>query len=138
MLGALLRMASEEVRRRLLTALHAHGFDDLEPPHLNVLQFPGPDGQRPSELAANLRISKQALNYMLGELERMGYLIREPDPDDRRSRRIRLTGRGLAVVPVLRAAVRDTELEWARLIGEERVEELRRLLGELVVQTNAF
>lgn len=128
MLGALLRMAFETVRQRMLESLHEHGFDDLDAPHLNVLQFPGPDGMRPSELAARLHISKQALNYLLGELERMGYLERQPDPDDLRSRRIRLTERGRATVPVIRAAVRETERSWAARIGEERVEELRRLL----------
>jgi DNA-binding MarR family transcriptional regulator len=49
---------------------------------------------RPSELAARLRISKQALNYLLGELERLGYLERQQDPEDLRSKRIALTARG--------------------------------------------
>src|SRR5215468_7294371 len=91
LLGALLRMAFETVRLRMLGSLHEHGFDDLDAPHLNVLQYPGPDGMRPSELAARLGISKQALNYLLGELDRMGYLERRPDADDQRSRRIMLT-----------------------------------------------
>ena len=39
-------------------------------------------------------MSKQALNYMLGELERLGYLERLPDREDTRSKRIALTPRG--------------------------------------------
>src|SRR5215213_5428728 len=31
LIGALLRLASETVRRRMLESLHAHGFDDLDP-----------------------------------------------------------------------------------------------------------
>lgn len=131
LLGALLRMSFETVRRTMLDALHARGFDDLDTPHLAVLQFPGPDGMRPSELAARIGMSKQALNYLLGELERMGYLVREPDPDDLRSRRIRLTGRGHATVPVMRDAVRATERDWASRVGEERLEDLRATLLEL-------
>ena len=50
----------------MLAALHERGFDDLDAAHLNVFQYPGPEGARPSELAARLRISKQALNYLLG------------------------------------------------------------------------
>ena len=38
-------------------------------------------------------MTKQALNYLLGELERRGYLERRPDPDDRRSKRVALTPR---------------------------------------------
>jgi len=131
LMGALLRMAYETVRRRMLESLHANGFVDLDAPHLNVLQYPGPDNVRPSDLAARLRISKQALNYQLGELERLGYLERHPDPDDLRSRRIVLTERGWATVPVIREAVLDTEREWAAQLGDDRLEELRALLLEL-------
>ena len=121
-------MALESVQREMLDALHAHGFGDLEPHHLSVLQYPGPQDLRPSDLAAQLRINKQALNYKLGELERLGYLERVPDPDDRRSRRIALTARGRAIIPVIRDAVRDTEQAWAAVLGGERLEELRSIL----------
>jgi len=131
LIGALLRMASETVRRRMLASLHAHGFDDLDTHHLNVLQYPGPEGMRPSDVAAQLRISKQALNYKLGELERLGYLERRPDPEDLRSRRIFMTSRGRDLIPVIRDAVRDTEREWADALGADRLEELRALLLEL-------
>jgi DNA-binding MarR family transcriptional regulator len=89
----------------MLTALHEGGFDDLDAAHLNVFQYPGPEGARPSELAARLRISKQALNYLLGELERLDYLERGPDPDDLRSKRVALTARGSSAVGVIREAV---------------------------------
>jgi DNA-binding MarR family transcriptional regulator len=124
-------MPLEVVRERMLDRLHEHGFDDLDAPHLNVLQYPGPQGMRPSELASRLRISKQALNYLLGELERLGYLERQADPDDLRSKRIALTARGGALIPVIRDAVREVEVEWARGLGAERFAELRGLLVEL-------
>jgi DNA-binding MarR family transcriptional regulator len=115
----------------MLLRLHEHGFTDLEPSHLSVFQYPGPQGLRPSELAARLRVSKQALNYLLGQLERHGYLHREPDPDDQRSRRIALTERGLATVPVIRGAVAEVEREWAQRLGRRRFDELKELLVEL-------
>jgi DNA-binding MarR family transcriptional regulator len=131
LIGALLRVPLETVRRRMLERLHDHGYDDLEPAHLVVLQYPGPHGARPSELAARLRISKQALNYLLGQLERLGYLERRPDPDDLRSKRIALTRRGLAIIPVIRAAVAEVEDEWARRLGRQRFDQLRTLLRDL-------
>src|SRR6266704_437836 len=69
MIGALLRIPWEAVQRHMLERLHERGFDDLDSAHLNVFQYPGPQGARPSELATRLRISKQALNYLLGEVE---------------------------------------------------------------------
>lgn len=131
MLGALMRLPWEAVLRRMLQALHEHGFDDIDAPHLSVLLWPGPEGMRPSDLAVRMRVTKQALNYLLGELERLGYLERRPDPDDGRARRIAITDRGKALVPVIREAVAEAEREWAAELGERRFGQLRTLLLDL-------
>lgn len=131
LIGALLRMPWEAVQRRMLELLHERGFEDLDAAHLNVFQYPGPQGAKPSELAAQLRISKQALNYLLGELERLGYLERRPDPDDLRSKRIVLTARGTDAILVIREAVAEMESTWSEQLGAERFEQLRGLLVEL-------
>jgi DNA-binding MarR family transcriptional regulator len=131
LIGALLRLPWEAVQRRMLQRLHELGFDDLDAAHLNVFQYPGPQGARPSELAARLRISKQALNYLLGQLERLGYLERQPDPEDRRSRRVALTPRGTAAIDVIREAVGEMETAWAQQLGPKRFAQLRSLLLDL-------
>src|SRR5438093_8091532 len=86
LIGALLRLPWEAVQRHMLERLHEHGFADFDAAYLGVFQYPGPQGVRPSELAARLRVSKQALNHLLGQLERLGYLAREADPADLRSK----------------------------------------------------
>src|SRR5215216_2938682 len=131
LIGALLRVPWEAVQRHMLERLHERGFDDFDAAYINVFQYPGPQGTRPSELAARLGISKQALNYLLGELERLGYLERRPDPDDLRSKRIALTSRGIAAVGAIREAVADVETAWAQQLGAARFDELRNLLLEL-------
>jgi DNA-binding MarR family transcriptional regulator len=131
LIGALLRMPWEQVQRRMLARLHEHGFDDLDAPHLNLLLYPGPQGARPSELAAKRRMSKQAVNYLLGELERLGYLQRRADPDDRRSKRVTLTVRGERAAFTIRDAVREIERDWEKQLGQKRFAQLRSLLLEL-------
>jgi DNA-binding MarR family transcriptional regulator len=131
MIGALLRLPWDAVTHRLLQALRANGFDDIDGPQLTVLLWPGPDGMRPSDLATRMRVTKQALNYLLRGLEENGYLERHPDPEDRRARRITLTDRGWALVPVVRGAVADAEREWTTALGERRFGQLRELLIEL-------
>src|SRR5436190_7968524 len=131
LIGALLRTPWESVQRRMLERLHSHGFDDLDAAHLNVFQYPGPQGARPSDLAARLRISKQALNYLLGELERLDYLERRPDPTDLRSKRVALTPRGASAIGLIREAVGEVETAWAQQLGAERFAELRNLLIDL-------
>ena len=135
LIGALLRMPWEEVQRHMLERLHERGFDDLDAAHLNVFQYPGPQGARPSDLAARLRVSKQALNYLLRELERLGYLERRPDPDDLRAKRVVLTERGTSAIRVIREAVGEVETTWAQELGPERFAQLRDLLLDLNHQT---
>ena len=131
LIGALLRVPWEAVREHMLERLHERGFADFDAAYLNVFQYPGPQGTRPSELAARLRMSKQALNYQLGELERLGYLEREAHPDDGRSKRVALTRRGSSAIEVIREAVAEVEADWAEELGARRFAQLRKLLLEL-------
>jgi len=131
LIGALLRMPWESVQRHMLERLHERGFDDFDAAYLTVFRYPGPQGTRPTDLAAQLGISKQALNYLLRELERHGYLERAADPDDLRSKRIVLTERGAAAVGVIREAVAEVEATWSEHLGPNQFAELRELLLEL-------
>jgi DNA-binding MarR family transcriptional regulator len=131
LIGALLRLPWETVQERMLERLHAQGFDDFDASYLIVAQYPGPQGQRPSELARRLRISKQALNHLLGQLEQRGYISRDPDPEDQRSKRISLTERGTKAGLVIREAVSEMEEAWKRQLGARRFAQLRALLQEL-------
>lgn len=131
LIGALLRMGFETVRDRMLAGLHQRGYDDLVAAHLNVLQYPGPENLRPSELATRTHMSKQALNYLVGQLEQLGYLTREDDEADQRSKRIHLTRRGRAAGAAIREIVREVEAEWEQQLGHEQLTQLRDLLTQL-------
>ena len=131
LIGALLRFPWETVQQHMLERLHRRGFDDFDAAYLAIFQYPGPEDARPSELAARLRMTKQAVNHLLGQLERLDYLARTPDPDDLRSKRIVLTRRGKAAVRVIREAVAEVEAAWTRQLGRKRFAQLRDLLLDL-------
>jgi DNA-binding MarR family transcriptional regulator len=131
LIGALLRLPWETVRRRMLERLHQSGFTDLDAAYLNVFLFPGPEGAKPSELAARLRASKQSVNHLLGQLERLGYLERRDDPADPRSRRIHLTARGRRAGVTMRETVKEVERDWEQRLGTKRMALLCELLHEL-------
>jgi DNA-binding MarR family transcriptional regulator len=131
LIGALLRMPFESVRDRMLAGLHERGYDDLVAAHLSVFQYPGPENQRPTELATRTRMTKQALNYLLGQLERLGYLTRHGDEGDQRSKRIQLTPRGHAAIKAIREIVQEVEAEWERHLGSRKFAQLRDLLVQL-------
>lgn len=52
------------------------------------------DPMAPGELARHLNYNPGALTRLLDKLERLGYLQRVPDPNDRRSLRLELTAAG--------------------------------------------
>src|SRR5215204_366305 len=73
-------MPLDAVVARILTGLHDRGFADLVPAHFPVLRYPGPENRRPSDLAAEARMTKQAMNYLLGQMQQLGYLARRRRP----------------------------------------------------------
>src|SRR3954452_6483904 len=131
LIGALVRRPAEAVHLRILREANEAGFTDLVPAHLAVLRYPGPNGRRPSELAAEVGATKQAMNYLLGQLEQLGYLERRADPDDHRSKRVHLTRRGEALRAVIRRTVADIETEIEVELGVGSYAQLRKLLIRL-------
>src|SRR5580693_5594931 len=92
--GAILRVVWQWVRDQMYAGVVAAGYDDLSAAHVGLWRYPGLDGLRPSQLADLAGITKQSVNDLLGDLERHGYLVREPDSADGRARVIRLTSKG--------------------------------------------
>jgi DNA-binding MarR family transcriptional regulator len=128
-----MRIPVEHVRGHMLDALHAHGFTDINTAHFQVLRWPGPSGERPVELAEQANMTRQAMNYLLGQLEELGYLERRIDPHDVRSRRVYLTERGRSTIGVIRDAIAELERDWEARMGKADWDELKRLLVRLNV-----
>lgn len=131
LLGALLRMPAEAVVARIMLALHEAGFTDLVPAHFAVLRYPGPENRRPSELAAEARMTKQAMNYLLGQMQQLGYLTRDDDPEDQRFKRVHLTERGHAAAQTIRESVVEIEAQLEQELGPTQFDRLRQLLVQL-------
>ncbi|MGH7034449.1 MAG: MarR family winged helix-turn-helix transcriptional regulator [Stellaceae bacterium] len=117
-IGALLRHAFIAAQARTLEVLAARGFTDLNEAHLNVFRFPPPDGMRPSELAKRAAMTKQAMNYLLGQLERMGYLERRAARSADR-RLVHLTPKGWRVIEANLEAIQALERDWAAALGQK-------------------
>lgn len=133
-IAALVRRPATTVRRRVVEAWRAAGLDGLLPGHLSVFTMQSPEGVRPGQLAARVEFSKQAMNHLLGQLESLGYLTREPDPSDGRTKVIRLTGRGVRAQEIIHQVARDLDRELGAHLGADDLERLRRGL----VQFDAY
>jgi DNA-binding MarR family transcriptional regulator len=133
LIGALLRVPSQLIHRRLIADLNAAGFTDLRLPHIAVLSYPGPDGCRPGDIAERWGMSKQAMNQLLGSLEELGYLVRVSEGGDRRARVVRLTAKGTAAWQKEWEILSEIEREWRETLGADRFDRLKGLLSELWV-----
>jgi DNA-binding MarR family transcriptional regulator len=128
LIGALLRLPAQAIHRRIIGELNAAGFTELRLPHMAVLQFPGPDGVRPSTLAERAGMSKQAMNQLLRSLEDLGYIARSDAPGESRARMIRFTKRGRAAYSKVHDILREIEHEWSKELGATRFVQLKELL----------
>lgn len=131
-IGALLRFGVHEIRSRIYAGVLAAGFDDLRPAHVTLFRWPGPDGRRPTEVAADAQLSKQRVNDLLRDLEQLAYLRLERDRTDSRARIIRLTARGRRLHAAAVGVHAQIEDEWRQTIGPQRYEHLRQMLAELM------
>jgi DNA-binding MarR family transcriptional regulator len=127
-IGALLRVPGQAIQRRIIKELNAAGFQELRVPHMAVLQFPGPDGVRPSMLAERAGISKQAMNQLLRSLEGLGYIVRSDAPDEGRARIVRFTKRGHAAYARIYDILGQIEREWRTELGAKHFLHLKDLL----------
>ena len=112
--------------RKFLTRLADAGYPDIREGYGCVFGFIDVEhGSRLTDLANRSGLTKQAVGEAVTELERLGYLTREPDPGDRRAKLIKLTESGHEAVLTGRRLFADIEQEWADQIGPELMASLR-------------
>jgi DNA-binding MarR family transcriptional regulator len=124
----MMRTAVEWMREQIFAGVLAEGYDDVNPAHVSLFRWPGMDRMRPTDLADQMRITKQSVNDLLGHLEQRGYLVREPDPNDGRARIVRLTPAGRRLDQVVNREAKAAEERIAETLGPKRFAELRQAL----------
>jgi DNA-binding MarR family transcriptional regulator len=115
----------------VLELLGERGFADIRAAHGKVFETVSGEGARLTDMAERALLTKQSMQYLVDDLERLGYVERIPDPGDRRAKLVRLTARGRQVVIVGREAIAALEERWIERLGEAKMRRLRRLLEEL-------
>jgi DNA-binding MarR family transcriptional regulator len=122
--------------RSLVDAAHdelaARGYEDVRPVHDFAMRAVAAGADSTSELGRRLSVSKQAAAKTVAVLQDRGYVTREPDPDDARRKRLRVTALGLDVLRQGEAIFDDLRDGWARQIGRAQLETLEKQLAALV------
>src|SRR5438132_9872994 len=117
-IGFLLAKAAQHWNELLAERFRNAGYPEVRASYGSLLvPLFEEDGLRMGELAARARLSKQTMTTMVRLLERDGLVRREPDPEDGRAARIRLTPRARRFRPVAEAALADLARLLAARLG---------------------
>jgi DNA-binding MarR family transcriptional regulator len=130
--GALLRLAWLAFREQMYSKVAEAGYTDLQRAHVALFRYPTIADLRPSQLAEQAGLSKQSMNDLLRQLEAKGYIKLRPDRADRRAKRIALTDRGSELMELVRSAARQVSEEWAAVVGQDRIGDVRATLLALL------
>lgn len=131
-LALLLLAAGAAATDAIHTGVVAAGFDDVRPTHGFAFVRLAPNGATVGELAEHLGVTKQAASQLVDELVRKGYAERNAHPDDARARLITLTAKGWACTRAADAAAAEFADQWASVLGDSTVAELRNTLTRVV------
>jgi DNA-binding MarR family transcriptional regulator len=127
-LGRLLLRAHRAVNAVLFERLVALGHDAVRPAHASVFLNLDAEGTRMVTLAQRAGVSRQAISQLVRDVQAAGYIAVEPDPDDGRATRVRLTERGVAFCLQVADVARDLDRRWESLLGAEELDRLRGAL----------
>jgi DNA-binding MarR family transcriptional regulator len=127
-LGELLQQVVHDIGVAARQRVHTAGFEDVRSAHDCVFRFMEPEGVRLRDLADQAGMTPQSVGVHVDELEALGYVERVPDPADRRSKLIRPTARGTAIMQAAFEGLREMEREWNEAVGPRRLAQMRDAL----------
>lgn len=116
------------VHRRLVSALAAHDITMPQFDLLATLRFS--EGVTQQELAERLLVTKGNVCGVLDRLEKLSWVERRPDANDRRANRLHLTAEGRRTVDALLPEHDRLVLETMQSLSSADVKTLRGLLDE--------
>lgn len=112
----------------LVETLRARGHLAIRPKHGAVFANIERQGTRPSVMAERAGIGKAAMGELIDELQRLGYVRREPDPSDRRAKLVVPTDAAVEVTNIVHEFNMNLETTYRELLGEEAYQALRAAL----------
>ncbi|MBW8712349.1 MAG: MarR family transcriptional regulator [Mycobacterium sp.] len=136
--GVLLFIPYRHMENRILRAIRDAGFGDVTLAQARVFQRIAPGGSRLTDLAEQAQMTKQSVAGLVEELERMRYVRRVPDPNDRRARLIQIDKRGRQAARTAQVAHDEIQAEWRSHLGARRFTQLRETLEDLRDITDPF
>jgi DNA-binding MarR family transcriptional regulator len=94
------------------------------------------DGQTISELGEAVRLEKSTMTGLIDRMVKAGLITREPDADDRRVLRARLTARGWEIEGELARVLAKSYKELTLGVPAGEIEEVQRVLMNVIANSS--
>ncbi|GII57326.1 MarR family transcriptional regulator [Planotetraspora thailandica] len=130
-LGILTSRVLFSVQKEMFETLGLRGHPRVRPRHGAVMAYLDAEGSRATDLAHQSGQHKQVIGTLVDELAELGYVRREPDPEDRRAKLIVPTDLGLDMMSVSDAIMADIERRHALVVGEQAYDEFKRIFHKV-------
>ena len=135
--GRILRLAVH-LEGRANEILRPYGLANWGFDVLATLRRQGkPYALTPTQLTRSVMLSSGAMTNRIDRLEKLGFVERQPDPNDRRSLRVKLTVKGLEVVDRAVASRFEEARDSLRALSAKEQKHLPDLLRKLLLELDA-
>lgn len=108
------------------------GYENFRVGHIVALIHIEVDGTSINTLAASASMTKQGMSKLVKELQEQGFVLVEKDPTDARALIVKYTEKGLHAMIDWRNCTNYINQKFGEVLGENKLEILKDLLGELV------
>lgn len=130
-IGVDLWVAARAFEQAMFDRVAALGFADVSVADSEILVAIPAKGARMTDVAKSRRVTKQAAQERIKSLIARGYLAVEPDPEDRRARRLVPTERGASLRAALDEVKRNLQSELLDTLGADDMARTRDALRRI-------
>ena len=108
----------------LQARLHDHGWPDVNRPQSMVMTNIVSGIVRPSDIARNLGLSRQAIHSTINQMVKLGIVQLDVDPDDRRHMIVSLTDVGARMRKDAQRSMDALTAQIASMLGQDKFDAL--------------
>lgn len=124
--------ASERILGDALGRLDEAGFRGLSVSHAFAVQLIESGVATITALSEAMRMTPQAVSAIVSQLAERGFVLRGRQEKDARAKVLTLTETGRRLAAAIGSALDEVEGEWAALVGEQRLADVRAALDTYV------
>jgi len=131
-MGFLLSRASWSMSRKIHRLLGMRGIEEVSTGFIGVLfALYESNGRNITELGEAVALEKSTMTGLLDRMESAGLVKREPDPEDRRAWRIKLTDRGKNIEGDIRKVVEEAYNQLTAGLTDKEGELVKKVLERI-------